>query len=75
MKHSGGRVVAEEEEASILIADPNLSNFDRLVAKYQKDGDKHVESYTWVKQCVENEELEYTPVILHNKGGRKAGEK
>ncbi|KAH8835209.1 hypothetical protein DL96DRAFT_1666083 [Flagelloscypha sp. PMI_526] len=74
IRHSGGLVVPKEEDASVIIADINSSAFERLVTKYEKESDKHVESHLWVKQCVERKDLEFTPVAHHDRGGRKAGE-
>ena len=41
---------------------------------YQSQPNKYVESFLWVKKCVEDGEVTYTPVVYKNPGGRRAGE-
>lgn len=48
--------------------------FQHLVKTYQGEPDKYVESYLWVKKCIEKGQVIYTPVIYKNPGGRRPGE-
>ncbi|KAG1826127.1 uncharacterized protein BJ212DRAFT_1318173 [Suillus subaureus] len=72
--HSGGDPTSSPQSAKIILADPNTEVFQHLVKTYQGIPDKHVESYLWVKKCVEKGSLVYTPLIYKNPGGRRPGE-
>ena len=41
---------------------------------YQGVPGKYVESYLWVKKCVEKGAVVYTPLVYKNPGGRRPGE-
>lgn len=41
---------------------------------YQGETDKYVESYLWVKKCIDKGSVIYTPVVYKNPGGRRPGE-
>ena len=63
------------ETADVILADPTVEMFQLLIRLYQNWPDKHIESYMWVKKCVERGALVYTPFVYHNPGGRCSGEK
>jgi hypothetical protein len=73
-KHSGGDPFASAQSARVILADPNTEMFQHLVKVYQGIPDKYIESYLWVKKCVERGTIVYTPVIYKNPGGRRPGE-
>jgi len=58
----------------VILADPNTEVFQHLVKAYQGKSRKHIESYLWVKKCIENGSLAYTPVVYKNPGGRRPGD-
>ncbi|KAH7883736.1 hypothetical protein F5I97DRAFT_1938415 [Phlebopus sp. FC_14] len=72
--HSGGDPTASPQSARIILADPNTEVFQHLVKSYQGVPDKYIESYLWVKKCVEKGTLVYTPLVYKNPGGRRPGE-
>ncbi|KAI0704905.1 hypothetical protein BC835DRAFT_1468497 [Cytidiella melzeri] len=72
--HSGGDPSASAQNAQVILADPNTEIFQTLVKTYQSQPDKFVESYLWVKKCVERGQVLYTPMVYKNPGGRRAGE-
>ncbi|KAF9229472.1 hypothetical protein BS17DRAFT_771511 [Gyrodon lividus] len=72
--HSGGDPTASPQSARVLLADPNTEVFQHLVKSYQGVPDKYIESYLWVKKCVEKGALVYTPLVYKNPGGRRPGE-
>ncbi|KAG9314506.1 hypothetical protein JVU11DRAFT_5303 [Chiua virens] len=72
--HSGGDPTASPQSARVILADPNTEVFQHLVKSYQGVPDKYIESYLWVKKCVEKGALVYTPLVYKNPGGRRPGE-
>jgi len=58
----------------VILADPNTEIFQHLVKNYQGVPGKYVESYLWVKKCVEKGTVVYTPLVYKNPGGRRPGE-
>ena len=58
----------------MILADPNTEIFQHLVKSYQGVPDKYIESYLWVKKCVEKGSVVYTPLVYKNPGGRRPGE-
>jgi len=58
----------------VILADPNTEIFQHLVKNYQGVPGKYVESYLWVKKCVEKGVVVYTPLVYKNPGGRRPGE-
>ncbi|EJF66601.1 hypothetical protein DICSQDRAFT_45905 [Dichomitus squalens LYAD-421 SS1] len=72
--HSGGDPTASAQSARVILADPNTEIFQHLVKTYQGEPDKYVESYLWVKKCIEKGQVIYTPVVYKNPGGRRPGE-
>ncbi|KAF9569719.1 hypothetical protein CPC08DRAFT_652670 [Agrocybe pediades] len=74
ISNSGGDPHASAQSARVILADPNTEVFQHLVKTYQGVQDKYIESYLWVKKCVEKGALVYTPLIYKNPGGRRAGE-
>ncbi|KAJ7225709.1 hypothetical protein GGX14DRAFT_640497 [Mycena pura] len=72
--HSGGDPHASLQSARVILADPNTEVFPHLVKVYQGVADKYIESYLWVKKCVERGIVAYTPMIYKNPGGRRPGE-
>ena len=74
LQHSGGDPTASAQSARVILADPNTEMFQHLVKTYQGDPDKFVESYLWVKKCIEKGQVIYTPVVYKNPGGRRPGE-
>ncbi|EGO04512.1 hypothetical protein SERLA73DRAFT_173818 [Serpula lacrymans var. lacrymans S7.3] len=72
--HSGGDPTASVQSARIILADPNTEVFQHLVKVYQGVPNKYVESYLWVKKCIEKGVLVYTPLVYKNPGGRRPGE-
>ena len=52
-QHSGGDPTASAQSARVILADPNTEIFQHLVKTYQGEPDKYVESYLWVKKCIE----------------------
>lgn len=73
-QHSGGDPHASALSARVILADPNTELFQHLVKVNQNVSDKYIESYLWVKKCVEKGVVTYTPVVYRNPGGRRAGE-
>lgn len=73
-KHSGGDPTASPQSARVILADPNTEVFQHLVKSYQGVPEKYIESYLWVKKCVEKGALLYTPLVYKNPGGRRPGE-
>jgi len=61
-------------DARVILADPNTEVFEHLVKTYQGRSGKHIESFLWIKKCIENGSLAYTPVIYKNPGGRRPGD-
>ncbi|KAI0639298.1 hypothetical protein C8Q77DRAFT_1046095 [Trametes polyzona] len=72
--HSGGDPTASAQSARVILADPNTDVFQHLVKTYQSETNKYVESYLWVKKCIEKGQVFYTPVVYKNPGGRRPGE-
>ncbi|KAI0374278.1 hypothetical protein BV20DRAFT_1033136 [Pilatotrama ljubarskyi] len=72
--HSGGDPTASAQSARVILADPNTDIFQHLVKTYQGEPNKYVESYLWVKKCIEKGQVIYTPVVYKNPGGRRPGE-
>ncbi|TFK76951.1 hypothetical protein BDN72DRAFT_884581 [Pluteus cervinus] len=72
--HSGGDPTASAQAAHVILADPNTEVFHHLVKVYQGVPDKYIESYLWVKKCIEKGQLVYTPLVYKNPGGRRPGE-
>ncbi|KAF7339810.1 FAD-binding protein [Mycena venus] len=72
--HSGGDPNATAQSARVILADPNTDVFQHLVKTYQGEPDKYIESYLWVKKCVERGAVLYTPLVYKNPGGRRPGE-
>ncbi|KAH8100632.1 hypothetical protein BXZ70DRAFT_165025 [Cristinia sonorae] len=72
--HSGGDPTASAQAARVILADPNTEVFQHLVKTYQGETDKYVESYLWVKKCIERGSVVFTPVVYKNPGGRRPGE-
>ncbi|KAJ7293391.1 hypothetical protein C8J57DRAFT_1268933 [Mycena rebaudengoi] len=72
--HSGGDPYASAHSARVILADPNTDVFQHLIKVYQGVPDKYVESYLWVKKCVERSAVVYTPLVYKNPGGRRPGE-
>ena len=73
-QHSGGDPHASAQSAKVILADPNTEVFDHLVKTYQGVPDKYIESYLWVKKCIEKGAVVYTPLVYKNPGGRRPGE-
>jgi hypothetical protein len=73
-QHSGGDPSASAQTARVILADPNTEIFQHLVKSYQGVPGKYVESYLWVKKCVEKGAVVYTPLVYKNPGGRRPGE-
>jgi len=74
MKHSGGDPNASLQSARIILADPQSDVFQHLIKIYQDVSDKYIESYLWVKKCIEKGAVVYTPMVYKNPGGRRPGE-
>ncbi|KAI0304715.1 hypothetical protein BC826DRAFT_977866 [Russula brevipes] len=72
--HSGGDPSASAQTARVILADPNTEIFQHLVKSYQGVPGKYIESYLWVKKCVEKGAVVYTPLVYKNPGGRRPGE-
>ncbi|KAF8225035.1 hypothetical protein L208DRAFT_445514 [Tricholoma matsutake] len=72
--HSGGDPYASMQSARVILADPNTDIFGHLVKIYQGVSDKYIESYLWVKKCIERNSVVYTPLVYKNPGGRRPGE-
>ncbi|KAF8167949.1 hypothetical protein B0H34DRAFT_38868 [Crassisporium funariophilum] len=72
--HSGGDPHASAQSARVILADPNTDVFHHLVRTYQGVPDKYIESYLWVKKCIEKGAVVYTPLVYKNPGGRRPGE-
>lgn len=73
-QHSGGDPYASAQSARVILADPNTDIFQHLVKTYQDEPETYVESYLWVKKCIEKGQVIYTPVVYKNPGGRRPGE-
>jgi hypothetical protein len=73
-QHSGGDPHASAQSARVILADPNTEIFHHLVKTYQGVADKYIESYLWVKKCIEKGAVVYTPLVYKNPGGRRPGE-
>ncbi|KDQ63777.1 hypothetical protein JAAARDRAFT_53966 [Jaapia argillacea MUCL 33604] len=74
IQHSGGDPTASQQSARVILADPATDVFENLVGSYQGVPEKYIESYLWVKKCIENNVVEFTPVVYKNPGGRRPGE-
>ena len=74
LQHSGGDPTASAQSARVILADPDTEIFQRLVRLYQGESEKYIESYLWVKKCIEKGQVVYTPVVYKNPGGRRPGE-
>ncbi|KAJ7275231.1 hypothetical protein B0H12DRAFT_1086326 [Mycena haematopus] len=72
--HSGGDPNATTQSARIILADPNTDVFPHLIKTYQGEPGKYIESYLWVKKCVERGAVIFTPLVYKNPGGRRPGE-
>nr|AGK29856.1 FAD-binding protein [Volvariella volvacea] len=72
--HSGGDPQASLQSARVILADPNTDVFQHLVKVYQGIPNKYIESYLWVKKCIEKGSVVYTPLVYKNPGGRRPGE-
>ncbi|KAF8213261.1 hypothetical protein K438DRAFT_1915400 [Mycena galopus ATCC 62051] len=72
--HSGGDPNATAQSARIILADPNTDVFPHLIKTYQGEPGKYIESYLWVKKCVERSAIIFTPLVYKNPGGRRPGE-
>ncbi|PFH54620.1 hypothetical protein AMATHDRAFT_134906, partial [Amanita thiersii Skay4041] len=72
--HSGGDPHASPQSARVILADPNTEIFQHLVKSYQGVPNKYIESYLWVKKCIDKEQVVYTPLVYKNPGGRRPGE-
>ncbi|KAI9512910.1 hypothetical protein F5148DRAFT_972934, partial [Russula earlei] len=72
--NSGGDPGASAQTARVILADPNTEIFQHLVKSYQGVPGKYVESYLWVKKCIERGTVVYTPLVYKNPGGRRPGE-
>src|SRR6266576_2226365 len=73
-QHSGGDPTASAQSARVILADPNTEVFQHLVKTYQGVPNKYIESYLWVKKCIEKSQILYTPLVYKNPGGRRPGE-
>ena len=62
------------QSATVILADPNTDIFGHLVKTYQGVSDTYIESYLWVKKCIEKGQVVYTPLVYKNPGGRRPGE-
>jgi hypothetical protein len=67
-------VTVSQQSALVILADPNTEVFQHLVRTYQAVPDKYVESFLWVKKCVEKNTVTFTPLVYKNPGGRRPGE-
>ncbi|KAJ3567364.1 hypothetical protein NP233_g6408 [Leucocoprinus birnbaumii] len=72
--HSGGYPDSPLRESRVILADPNTETFQSLVKTYQGKSGKHIESFLWVKSCIETGTVAYTPVVYKNAGGRRPGD-
>ncbi|KAM6498253.1 hypothetical protein JOM56_006201 [Amanita muscaria] len=72
--HSGGDPTASAQSARVILADPNTEVFPHLVKTYQSVPNKYIESYLWVKKCIEKGQVVFTPLVYKNPGGRRPGE-
>ncbi|KAI0029612.1 hypothetical protein K488DRAFT_56018, partial [Vararia minispora EC-137] len=72
--HSGGDPTANSETARVILGDQYSDSFQRLVHRYQSVQDKYVESFQWVKKCIDKGTVTFTPVVYKNPGGRRPGE-
>ncbi|KAF9015313.1 hypothetical protein BDQ17DRAFT_1269058 [Cyathus striatus] len=72
--HSGGNPHASAQSARVILADPNTEVFQHLVKTYQGVPGKYIESFLWVKKCIEKGIVVYTPLVYKNPGGRRPGE-
>ncbi|KIY72777.1 hypothetical protein CYLTODRAFT_6905 [Cylindrobasidium torrendii FP15055 ss-10] len=72
--HSGGDPNAPLTSARVILADPNTPIFQTLIKSNENKPGVFVESYMWVKKCIESGVVAYTPVVFKNPGGRRKGE-
>ncbi|KAF8912817.1 hypothetical protein CPB84DRAFT_466280 [Gymnopilus junonius] len=72
--HSGGDPHASAQSARVILADPNTEVFPHLVKTYQGVPNKYIESYLWVKKCIDKGTVIFTPLVYKNPGGRRPGE-
>jgi len=73
-QHSGGDPYSSMQSARVILADPNTEIFGHLIKTYQGISDQYIESYLWVKKCIEKSSVVYTPLVYKNPGGRRPGE-
>jgi hypothetical protein len=71
-QHSGGDPNATIEKAAVVLVDHDTDQFTELRNRYH--GEKHIESYLWVKKCVEQECTNYSLNIARTATGRRPGE-
>ncbi|KZT44387.1 hypothetical protein SISSUDRAFT_1012522 [Sistotremastrum suecicum HHB10207 ss-3] len=69
----GGNPDAEEDQASVIIAEETSPQWTALQKTYSNNADKHVEPTEWVKWCITNTFMEHWEVVKRDLGGRKAG--
>ncbi|KAG6893062.1 hypothetical protein C0993_002111 [Termitomyces sp. T159_Od127] len=72
--HCGGDPHASMQSARVILADPHTEVFAHLVKEYQGVPGKFIESYLWVRKCIEKSSVAYTPLVYKNPGGRRPGE-
>ncbi|KAF9535872.1 hypothetical protein CPB83DRAFT_40638 [Crepidotus variabilis] len=72
--NSGGDPHASIQSSRVILADPQSDVFQHLVKVFQGVPDKYIESYLWVKKCIERGTCVYTPMVYKNPGGRRPGE-
>jgi len=73
-QHAGGNPEASDEEATVILADPETEIYADIVKHYQSDPNKAVESHLWVKKCIDRGILFHSGHIYKNPGGRRPGD-
>lgn len=74
-QYNGGFPYASLEEAQVIIADESQKHiFGALVALFQLTPNKAIESLGWFKNCLDQGEVVFTPLLLKNPGGRRVGQ-
>jgi hypothetical protein len=74
LQYSGGDPYSSEANADVILADPNTQVWASIVRDYQATPEKYIESFLWVKRCIERGAATFTSYVYKNPGGRRAGD-
>jgi len=72
--HAGGDPSAMDDDAAIILADPETDVYGEIVRHYQNDRLKTIESHLWVKKCIDRGIMFHSGTGYKNPGGRRPGD-